>query len=212
MHGNNAVALVENVVYLFRLSDGSHHTEWIVMDKRNGDLYKSIIKKAPFYDTRDFNMPDFEPVSYEELPKLVCQAPEEEVVTGRYIHSPKPYFNLTRDTWQRGYRIAIRSLVPGRPQGQIEVVRVVSSEEKPHSGNAFAFEKTLERTEIVMVGKAKFTRKIRYNCTAGANTRPEYSLSEEYYRILSDAKDGQHEYAVEEPSYIYSEQGTGVLY
>lgn len=208
----DAVDLVKNVVHLFRLSDSSKDSEWIGMDKRNGDLYKCIIKKSPYYDTRDFNMPKFEPVSYEEFPKLVDQAPDEKVVVGNYIRSPKPYRNMTRDTWKRGYKIAIRSLVPGRPKGQIEVVQVVSSEEKTHSGNAFEFEKTLERMELVKVENTKFVRQIKYNCVAGANTRPEYSLSEEYYRVVPGGKDGQKEYVEEEPAFIYSENGVGVLY
>ena len=109
---------------------------------------------------------------------------------------------------------------PGRPEGTVELIRELGTEERD-IGAAFSFEKAFIKRDLVKVGGRMYLRITDYQCDSGGNGRPLYSLIEDYHVLyLSDEKialqlltpENGLRYAAKSPAYRYVEHGTGVLY
>lgn len=108
----------------------------------------------------------------------------------------------------------------GRPEGTVELIRELGTEERD-IGAAFGFEKAFIKRDLVKVGGRMYLRITDYQCDSGGNGRPLYSLIEDYHVLyLSDEKialqlltpENGLRYAAKSPAYRYVEHGTGVLY
>ena len=108
----------------------------------------------------------------------------------------------------------------GRPEGTVELIRELGTEERD-IGAAFSFEKAFIKRDLVKVGGQMYLRITDYQCDSGGNGRPLYSLIEDYHVLyLSDEKialqlltpENGLRYAAKSPAYRYVEHGTGVLY
>lgn len=102
----------------------------------------------------------------------------------------------------------------GRPEGRIEILQTLHRAEDTR-GAYFSFEKKLSLLELVRCGRRHYVRRIQYSCCAGANTRPESFLSEEYYAIsnirgISD--NNWKERTSAKPDYRFECFGNDVLY
>lgn len=102
---------------------------------------------------------------------------------------------------------------PGRPSGEIQVIRHICGEED-RSGTFFAFERTLTATELVKAGERYFIRVTDYRCTAEANGRPVSSLEEKYYEIPSSQITQEQLSALtsRKPDYVYHKFESGVMF
>ena len=109
---------------------------------------------------------------------------------------------------------------PGRPEGPIELIRELGTEERS-IGAAFSFEKAFIKRDLVKVGGQMYLRITDYQCDSGGNGRPLYSLIEDYHvfylrdinlalRLLNPER--PLTYAAKSPAYRYEERGTGVLF
>lgn len=116
-------------------------------------------------------------------------------------------------------RIWFYQPTPGRPEGTVELIRELGTEER-RDGAAFSFEKTVIKRELVQVGGQRYLRITNYECSSGANGRPIYSLIEDYHVLyLNDPQTALQlltpenglRYAAKSPAYRYVEHGTGVL-
>lgn len=67
-------ALIRHGKRLFFLQERATDHVHVCIDLRDGSLYVAMIKKSPYYDTRDFNAPDFTVVDYDQLPALIERA------------------------------------------------------------------------------------------------------------------------------------------
>lgn len=117
-------------------------------------------------------------------------------------------------------RIWFYQPTPGRPEGTVEVIRVLGTEERD-IGAAFSFEKAFIKRDLVKVGGQMYLRITDYQCDSGANGRPLYSLIEDYHVLyLSDEKialqlltpENGLRYAAKSPAYRYAKYDTGVLF
>lgn len=117
-------------------------------------------------------------------------------------------------------RIWFYQPTPGRPEGTVEVIRELGTEERD-IGAAFSFEKAFIKRDLVKVGGQMYLRITDYQCDSGANGRPLYSLIEDYHVLyLSDEKialqlltpENGLRYAAKSPAYRYAKYDTGVLF
>ncbi len=117
-------------------------------------------------------------------------------------------------------RIWFYQPTPGRPEGTVEVIKQLGTEES-RDGAAFSFEKTVIKRELVQAGGQLYLRITNYDCSSGANGRPLYSLIEDYHVLyLSDVKialqlltpENGLRYAAKSPAYRYVQHDTGVLF
>lgn len=117
-------------------------------------------------------------------------------------------------------RIWFYQPTPGRPEGTVEVIRHLGTEES-RAGAAFSFEKTVIKRELVQAGDQLYLRITDYDCSSGANGRPLYSLIENYHVLyLNDAQTALRiltpenglRYAAKSPAYRYVKHDTGVLF
>ena len=108
----------------------------------------------------------------------------------------------------------------GRPEGTVELIRELGTEERD-IGAAFGFEKAFIKRDLVKVGGRMYLRITDYQCDSGGNGRPLYSLIEDYHVFyLSNLKmvsqllnpEKPLAYAAKSAAYRYVERGTGVLY
>ena len=104
----------------------------------------------------------------------------------------------------------------GRPE-EMQVVRVLSAEEKPSGGAAMPFEKKVRRIELVRAGQMHYVCEMTYGCTAEANGRPLYHLTECYHGIQSGrikhlTADNWAEKAEKHVAYIFHEVDNGVRF
>ena len=108
----------------------------------------------------------------------------------------------------------------GRPEGTVELIRELGTEERD-IGAAFSFEKAFIKRDLVKVGGRMYLRITDYQCDSGGNGRPLYSLIEDYHVFyLSNLKmvsqllnpEKPLAYAAKSAAYRYVERGTGVLY
>ena len=105
---------------------------------------------------------------------------------------------------------------PGRPDGNIEVLKHLSTTEN-REDVAFDFEKTLAKRDVVKGGNQIYLRVTNYQCYAEANGRPVYTFTEDYH--LTDASmiplltaESGLRFAIKSAAYRYEERGTGVLF
>lgn len=117
-------------------------------------------------------------------------------------------------------RIWFYQPTPGRPEGTVEVLRQLGTEES-RDGAAFSFEKTVIKRDLVQAGGQLYLRIANYDCSSGANGRPLYSLIEDYHVLyLNDSQTALQlltpenglRYAAKSPAYRYVKHDTGVLY
>ena len=113
-------------------------------------------------------------------------------------------------------QIWIYEPTPGRPDGNIEVLKHLSTTENKEDV-AFDFEKTLAKRDVVKGGNQIYLRVTNYQCYAEANGRPVYTLTEDYH--LTDASmlplltaESGLRFAIKSAAYRYEERGTGVLF
>ena len=104
----------------------------------------------------------------------------------------------------------------GRPEGPLIVIRELDFA-CDTAGAFFSFEKKVQKIELVDSKGQKYIRVTEYNCYAGANTRPEASLSESYYEIaennIADLRlDNWREKADPVPAYFYRQCGNDPLF
>lgn len=108
---------------------------------------------------------------------------------------------------------------PGRPEGTVELIRELGTEERD-IGAAFSFEKAFIKRDLVKVGGRMYLRITDYQCDSGGNGRPLYSLIEDYHvfylsnlKLVSQRLNPETlAYAAKSAAYRYVERGTGVLY
>lgn len=207
--------LIEAYENLFLFRDEIGHRDWIGIDTRNGNLYGMRLRKSPYYDTRDFNEPEFFTLHYANLPELIAQAPQEEFILGvKRYRKPTFYASMTKDNWET--YLAMGKIIPGRPEGDISVVQTLCDECNT-DGAAFAFEKEIRQVEVVRTETAWYIRDLEYSCSSGANGRPLYWLREDYYVIpeavcAEVSAENWKEKAEKTPDFRYKEFGTGVLF
>lgn len=106
--------------------------------------------------------------------------------------------------------------IPTRPDGDVQVIREISSE-CDTSGAFFSFEKSVREVALVKYQESQYIRLIEYTCTAGANTRPCSALDETYYLVYRPVahiidRDNWTTYVFTPPVYHYQSFGNDVLY
>ena len=108
----------------------------------------------------------------------------------------------------------------GRPEGTVELIRELGTEERD-IGAAFSFEKAFIKRDLVKVGGRMYLRITDYQCDSGGNGRPLYSLIEDYHvfylsnlKLVSQRLNPEKPlaYAAKSAAYRYVERGTGVLF
>lgn len=150
----------------------------------------------------------------------------EEVILGRKLDARK-FLEFYRSVYPGGTpiddftdRIWFYQPASGRPEGTVELIRELGTEERD-IGAAFSFEKAFIKRDLVKVGGRMYLRITDYQCDSGGNGRPLYSLIEDYHVFyLSNLKmvsqllnpEKPLAYAAKSAAYRYVERGTGVLY
>ena len=74
--------------------------------------------------------------------------------------------------------------VPEKPQGSIEVVRVLHNRET-RGNSGYSFEITDRTVEVVRCAESLFVRVTGYSCSAEANGRPVTTQTEDYYAVTT---------------------------
>lgn len=105
---------------------------------------------------------------------------------------------------------------PGRPDGNIEILKHLSQTEKGED-TGFSFERSFEKRDVVKVGDQVYLCVTNYACSAEANGRPVYTLTEHYHLTdvscipLMTAESGLR-FAIKSAAYRYEESGNGALF
>ncbi len=105
---------------------------------------------------------------------------------------------------------------PGRPE-KVQVIHVLLAEETPCRSAAMDFEKKVHRIELVRAGWMHYVCEMTYGCTAEANGRPLYHLTECYYGVQSGrvkhlTADNWSEKAEKHVAYLFHEVDYGVRF